>query len=104
MIFRLAFLNCYNLLPYQSHVNRPGVPQNQTDATAKVRSLARTIQSVFSGETPEIIALSEIGSEPLGRQLVSALNVQGYEIVWSGVPRAAKSQIGLMVPLQSRCV
>ena len=97
MIFRLAFLNCYNLLPCQNPVKRPGAPQSQAETANKVQSLARTIQSLFPGELPEIIALSEIGSEPLGRQLLTALNMVGYELLWSGVPLAAKSGIGLMI-------
>ncbi len=97
MNFCLAFLNCYNLLPSELQSKRLGAPQNQGETGDKVQSLARTIQNVFSGETPDMIALSEIGSEPLGRQLAGALNVPGYELVWSGIPRAAKSQIGLMV-------
>lgn len=97
MNFRLVFLNCYNLLPWGLPSTRLGAPRNQTETDDKVQSLARTIRSVFAGEVPEIIALSEIGAEPLGRQLVRALNVQGYQIVWSGIPPAARSQIGLMV-------
>lgn len=97
MTFRLSFLNCYNLLAPMSHPSRPGVPHSQAEAADKMQSLARTIRSLFLGEAPEIIALSEIGSRPLGRQLADALNVQGYEIVWSGVPLAARSRIGLMV-------
>lgn len=97
MIFRLAFLNCYNLLPFGTQVDRKGVPINQTEAINKIKSLSKTLLSVFPKEIPDLIALSEIGSEPLGRQLAGALGVPWYGLVWSGIPLAAKPQIGIAI-------
>ncbi len=97
MNFRLAFLNCYNLFPPQMQVSRPGAPQNQAEVNAKVASLAGTIRTVFGGDVPEIIALSEIGSAPLGQHLARVLDVTGYRSIWSGTPPVGRPQTGVML-------
>lgn len=97
MIFRLAFLNCYNLYPVEAPVDRKGAPKNQTELTNKIASLTKTIRSVFPGHVPDLIALSEVGSELIVRQLAGVLGVQGYGLVWSGISLPAKAGTGLVI-------
>lgn len=97
MTFRLTFLNCYNLFPIDMQVQRVNVPHDSAGLTAKIASLCRTLRSTFSGHIPDIVALSEVGSETLGRRIAQSLYAERYELIWSGTPPSGSAPTGLMI-------
>jgi len=97
MTFRLAFLNCYNLFPIEMQVQRNNVPHDLAGLTDKIASLCRTLCSTFPEYVPDMIALSEVGSEALGRRIARSLDAKRYELIWSGTPPSGQAPTGLVI-------
>lgn len=94
MELRCVFLNCRNLYEPGAHQSRLLYPSGlqprhtvmaRTDLNCKIRDLAATIRSVFSA-APEIVVLSEVGSQQLGVRVGRAIGGRHYRQAWGSDP------------------
>ena len=97
MKIRIAFLNCKSLYSVAGHSSRS--PSSQDAFETRIEQLAATLRKLFDDTPIEVVALCEVGTEAVGKQLANALHPDFYETLWSGVParETGKAETGLML-------
>lgn len=88
--FLVAFQNCTNLFP--AGLVRRG-PTTQTEVRAKIAGLASSIVGTVG--RPDILALSEVYSQPLAQALLAGMGLPGYSVLFQ--PSQAPNETGLSV-------